>query len=240
MRSSDPASSPGHRNPPASAAAELDPYTLDAARSEIMRGGPLYIRRAQRADLDTITGMIDDAKDRLRELGTDQWSTDWADAQGRRRRHRVEHSIAEGKTWLAVYAYQHKVRPIVLPVATATIEHTANPAVWTESDKTAEPAVYLGRLVTAKGFSGLHIGTSMLDWAGEHGKSSYRARWIRIDVWTTNLALHDYYGKRGFEDCGLVPDESYPSRKLFQRPTSYDSGNALRIYEVDAMPAGTP
>jgi hypothetical protein len=214
----------------------LDPDILRAARSEIMRGGPLYLRRAQPQDLDTVIGMIDDAKVRLAELGTDQWSTDWADSQGRSRRDRVEHSLAKGTTWLALFACQHPVRPVVLPVATVTIEKTANPNVWTDSEAIREPAVYLGRLVTADGFGGLHIGTAMLDWAGQHG-ASYGARYVRIDVWTTNEALHEYYAKRGFDDCGLVPDESYPSRQLFQRPVGYDSGNAIQICEVDALPA---
>jgi hypothetical protein len=207
-----------------------------AARSEIMRGGPLYIRRAQPKDLDTITGMIDGAQARLRELGTDQWSTDWADSQGRSRRDRVEHSLAKGTTWLALFACQHLVRPAVLPVATVTIEKAANPAVWTDPEVRAGPAVYLGRLVTARGFEGLHIGSCMLDWAGRHGVASYGAQWIRIDVWTTNSALHHYYEKRGFEGYGLVRDESYPFRKLFQRPTSYDSGSAVKVCEVDALP----
>lgn len=214
----------------------LNPDIRRTARMEIMRGGPLYVRRAQPKDLDTVIGMIDDAKVRLAELGTDQWSTDWADSQGRSRRDRVKHSLAKGTTWLALFACQHPVHPVVLPVATVTIEKTPNPSVWTKSDAIREPAVYLGRLVTADGFDGLHIGTTMLDWAGQHGAKNYGARYVRIDVWTTNEALHEYYAKRGFDDCGLVPDESYPSRQLFQRPTSYDSGNAIQICEVDALP----
>jgi ribosomal protein S18 acetylase RimI-like enzyme len=236
MPLSDPESSPEQTAPSTSRAAVLDPDSLRAARSEIMRGGPLYIRRAQPKDLDTITGMIEDAKARLRELGTDQWSTDWADRHGHRRRDRVKHSLAEGTTWLALFAYQHPVRPVVLPVATVTIEKTANPAGWAGFDRVAEPAVYLGRLVTADGFGGLHIGSAMLDWAGRRGVDRYGAQWIRIDVWTTNSALHEYYEKRGFEYCGLVPDETCPSRKLFQRQASYDSGTAIEIHEVDGLP----
>jgi GNAT superfamily N-acetyltransferase len=236
MPPTDPESLPEQTAPLTSRAAILDPDILRTARSEIMRGGPLYIRRAQPKDLDTVIDMIDDAKVRLEELGTDQWSTDWADSQGRSRRDRVEHSLAKGTTWLALLACQHPVRPVVLPVATVTIERTANPDVWTDSDTTREPAVYLGRLVTADGFGGLHLGTAMLDWAGRHGAEKYGAQWIRIDVWTTNEALHEYYEKRGFDGCGLVPEESYPSRRLFQRPAGYDSGTAIRIYEVDGLP----
>ena len=209
---------------------------LSAARMEVFRGGPLYVRRARPNDLGAIVCMIDDAKIRLRELGTDQWSTDWADDQGRSRRDRVEHSLAEGKTWIALLAYQHPIRPVVLPVATVTIEKTANRAVWTGPEVIREPAAYLGRLVTADGFDGLHIGSAMLDWAAWHAACHYGARWIRIDVWTTNTPLHVYYEKHGFQDCGWVPDESYPSRKLFQRPSSYDSVSVVRVCEVDGLP----
>ena len=69
--------------------------------------------------------------------------------------------------------------------------------------------------------------------AAARGVDRYGAQWIRIDVWTTNSALHEYYEKRGFEHCGLAPDETCPSRMLFQRPARYDSGNAIRICELD-------
>ncbi len=234
MRPNNPVSSPVQAASPIRTTGAPDEDMLQAVRLEINRGGPLYVRRARPNDLGIITRMIDDAKARLRALGTDQWSTDWADTQGRSRHDRVKHSLVNGKTWVAMFAYQHKSQPVVLPVATVTIEKTANPAVWTNSEATAEPAVYLGRLVTAEGLGGLHIGSRMLDWAGQHSAESYGAKWIRIDVWTSNKALHEYYEKRGFEDCGLVPDIHYPSRKLFQRSAGYDSGNAIKICEVDA------
>lgn len=208
----------------------LSPATLNAALQAIMNGEPLYILRATLSEIDTISGMISDAKQRLTTLGTDQWSTDWSDKDGRKRNDRVEHSIRAGKTWLAVVILPTKV----IPVATVTIEENANPAVWTDQEVTAEPAVYLSRLVTAKGFSSLHIGTAVIDWAAQWGKKKYGARWVRIDVWTSNKALHTYYEKRGFTSCGLVPDESYPARALYQMPTTHVNGYAPTTVEIDA------
>ena len=51
----------------------------------------------------------------------------------------------------------------------------------------------------------------------------WSAKWVRIDVWTTNEALHNYYEKRGFQYykvCEFKEDEYYPSAALFQKPTA--------------------
>lgn len=202
-----------------------------AAQLAIVHGQPLYIRPAGEGDFGTIAGMISDAQERLKDLGTDQWSTDTPDKAGRKRTDRVQHSIREGKTWLATLPLLRKSAPEAIPAATVTIEQTANPWVWPDPEITAEPTVYLSRLVTAKGVSGLHVGAAIIRWAGEHGKNKYGAKWIRIDVWTTNVALHRYYEKRGFRRCGMVPDETYPARVRFQRPTSYRNTDGPRVIE---------
>lgn len=188
---------------------------LNAARRAIAGGKPLYVKRAVLSDLDTILGLISEAKEWLRFRGTDQWSTDWPDHDGRRRNDRVVHSIKEGKTWLV---WQPAETSGAIPVGTVTIEEQANPHVWTDPEVTDEPAVYLSRLVTARAFGGLQIGSAVIEWAGKRGARSHGARHIRIDVWTTNHALHRYYQRRGFRACGSCPDETYPSRALFGRP----------------------
>ena len=208
--------------------------SLPIAQLGILTGEPLYIRRARLTDFPTIASMISDARERLRRLGTDQWSTDWSGADGHKRIDRVKRSIAEGKTWLAVLVLWHRIAPRVIPVATLTIEENANRAIWPDAHVMAEPAVYLSRLVTATGFSGLHIGNAVMDSAGKHGLHIYNAKWVRIDVWTTNFTLHSYYEKRGFERCGLVPDVSYPARSRFQRPTSYQLWDGPAIYEFSS------
>ena len=38
-----------------------------------------------------------------------------------------------------------------------------------------------------------------VDWAGASAREQYQARWVRVDVWTTNHALHQYYRQQGFE-----------------------------------------
>lgn len=68
------------------------------------------------------------------------------------------------------------------------------------------------------------LGARLLDWAGDIGARVHEARWIRIDVWTTNRRLHAYYRKQGFRFSGLRDlddDPDYPSRALFERSTGW-------------------
>ena len=39
-------------------------------------------------------------------------------------------------------------------------------------------------------------------------------------MWASNLALHNYYMKRGFRPCGSCADRHYPSGALFQKPVA--------------------
>ena len=84
----------------------------------------------------------------------------------------------------------------------------------------AEWAVFVHRLITARKYAGRGLGAELIDWAGLRGQRLYGARWIRIDVWSTNQGLHDYYMKRGFQPCGFCADPAYPSGALFQKPVS--------------------
>lgn len=203
---------------------------LTSAQLAIISGAPLYVRLATPADLGVIKKMINDARARLKDIGTDQWSTDWPDENGHKRDDRIVRSLTQGTTWLALHVPQHRTALRAIPVATVSIDKAANSQVWADLNA-SERALYLSRLVIAEGFSGLHIGTAILDWAARYGAREYRAQWIRIDVWTTNFALHAYYQKRGFQRCGLVPDLSYPARSRFQRPTARQLGDGPRVIE---------
>ena len=184
-------------------------------------------------DLPTILHLLEEAKVWLRTKGTDQWSTDSPDKDGRTRSARVECSLKEDKTWLVYFSFRGSRN---IPVATVTIERTVNTDIWTQPEKIAERAVYLSRLVTARNFSGLQIGNALIDWACDHAVREYDAKWIRIDVWTRNRALHRYYRQRGFVSCGLCPDKSYPARALFQRPTSMGIKDKPLLIERSAVP----
>jgi Acetyltransferase (GNAT) family len=173
----------------------------------------MRIARAEPADLPTVLGLIEDARDRLKMKDTDQWDRPWPDEQARDAR--VLRGLQGGKTWI--------VWDEDIPAATVTITPRMNPAVWSTPGcecNLAERAVFVHRLITAMKYAGLGLGTEMIDWAGLRGRRLYGAKWIRIDVWSTNKGLHDYYLKRGFEPCGFCADPGYPSGALFQKPVS--------------------
>ena len=145
----------------------------------------------------------------LAEIGSDQWQRPWGSADGHNQR--VRDGLVSGRTWIAWDG--------VTPVATLTTD-TDDHGVWPKHMRD-DPAVYVSRLVVARSYAGQRIGAQLLDWAGLRARREYGATWVRVDVWTTNTALHDYYIRQGFEFKGLcdtIPD--YPSAALFQKPTA--------------------
>ena len=73
------------------------------------------------------------------------------------------------------------------------------------------------------------------DSPGMLGIRQRRAMWIRVDVWTTNLALHDYYRDQGFGYLRTVPFPhywDYPSAALFQKATTEIDGASAARFEM--------
>jgi GNAT superfamily N-acetyltransferase len=168
----------------------------------------ILLRPAVPGDMQTIISMIDEAAAWLRRKGTDQWANPWPDQMARDAR--VLRGLERGHTWLAEDSQG--------PVATVTYHQHANPKLWTDLEQ-GDRAVYLSRLVVRRRSARQEIGAKLIDWAGYRALHEWQAQWIRIDVWTTNFALHRYYTNRGFEFCRFCDDTEYPSAALFQRPT---------------------
>jgi len=185
----------------------------------------LNIRCAVRRDQPAVLELIDEAKLWLPRKYTDQWSKDWADQKGRKRSDRVQASLAQGTTWIVTVTHEKQT----YAVATVTIEPTANPLVWDRPGDLDDSAVYLSRLVVARGLAGLRIGAALLNWACDHAGHRYQAELVRIDVWTRNFALHSYYRAQGFRWQEYCRDTSYPSRARFQRPTSRKARRTPRV-----------
>ena len=149
-------------------------------------------------DLQAVLGLIEEAKTWLGTIGTDQWASPWPDLKSRDAR--VRRGLAVGKTWI--------VWDDEIAVATVTIATGPNTKVWSKhaAYDLSERAVYAHRLITARKYAGYGLGAELIDWAGLGGRRDYGAKWIRIDVWTSNEGLHEYYLKRGFERCGTCAD----------------------------------
>jgi ribosomal protein S18 acetylase RimI-like enzyme len=110
----------------------------------------------------------------------------------------VEQDIAEGRQWKVVSG--DKVACIFV--------HTNNdPLIWLEKD--ADPAIYLHRIVTHDDFRGQHILQTIIEWAkgfcAENGRT-----YIRMDTWSDNQHLIDYYIRSGFAHIGtlVLPDKA--------------------------------
>ena len=128
------------------------------------------------------------------------------------------------------------------PIATVTARRHGNQTLWTHREQ-LEPAVYISRLIVTRSVAGLGIGAALIDWAAQRAVREWSAQWVRIDVWTTNEALHDYYAKRGFRFCRIGPfdKKTYPSAALFQKPTSeLDEAAAARFTDRLASLLATP
>jgi len=182
------------------------------------------IRRAERADMPAILGLIGSAAKWLQAYkDTDQWARPWPDEVSRDAR--VELGIKDGLTWIA----EDSAGALA---ATVTCREHGNDILWTPGEQ-AEPAVYVSRLIVSRELAGRGIGAALIDWAGVLGIELWQANWIRVDVWTTNVALHGYYRGQGFEYLRTLKFEDYweyPSAALFQKPTAkVDVGAAGRF-----------
>jgi GNAT superfamily N-acetyltransferase len=146
----------------------------------------------------------------LADKGTDQWQTPWPDEEGRNAR--VRRGLEVGATWI-VWAGKRAA-------ATVTVAQNPNMDVWRGANCNGDdPAVYAHRLIIDRQFAGFGLGAQLIDWVGLYGQRKREAEWIRIDVWSTNKGLHDYYMKRGFEPCGTLPTPPDPiiRRECFSR-----------------------
>lgn len=183
----------------------------------------LQIRHGAVGDTETIVGLIDEAADWLHGKGTDQWARPWPNLSARDGR--VRRGLRNGNTWIA--------EADGLPIATITYRPHGNHMLWAPKER-REAAVYVSRLIVARSAAGSGVGAALIDWAAARAVRDWDAQWIRIDVWTTNVALHNYYEKRGFRFCRIAACEArkYPSAALFQKPTSEIDLAAARRFVV--------
>jgi hypothetical protein len=174
--------------------------------------------------MKTIIRLINQAAAWLGTKGTDQWARPWPTEPARDAR--VSRGIRTGRTWM--------VEDHGEPVATVTYRQNGNQKLWTAEEQ-RDPAIYVSRLIVSRGQAGNELGAALLDWAGCQGLEAWNAQWIRIDVWTTNIALHNYYKERQFRPvrvCELEDPDTYPSAALFQKPTAEIDRDAATRFAI--------
>jgi GNAT superfamily N-acetyltransferase len=169
----------------------------------------LVLRRASPGDYGAICILRDEARQWLQTKSTDQWAKPWPSEDEREKR--VLGAIRAGRTWMVCDG--------AVPAATITASPNHH-GIWPVENR-RDRAVYVRRLVVSRDprYVGHGLGAQLLDWAGLRASREYGARWVRVDIWTTNTRLHKYYRNQGFDFCGFCEwIADYPSAALFQKP----------------------
>ncbi|MFC4377462.1 GNAT family N-acetyltransferase [Nocardia halotolerans] len=154
----------------------------------------------------------------LTARGSDQWSVAgqgrpievFAGAVGR--------ALDRGETWIAEVEGE--------PAGTITVNHRSDPGLWTPRELSESMIVHF--MIVDLHFAGLRIGDRMLAHAARLADQNHRD-WVRLDAWTANRHLHDYYRRAGFVLARIAaPRAAGPSCALFERRTDSWFGPAVR------------
>lgn len=179
----------------------------------------LYIRRARREDIDTIYRWRHVTAAWLtRTHGTDQWSNPYPRAN-------LERWVDRGETFMV------SLTPDGEPIATITSSSEGDPTLWTPAEL-EEPARYVSKVNVVRPHAGRDIGATLFAWA-RHTAAIAGVGLVRIDVWSTNEKLQDYYRRRGWRYLRTVPDVLPPSGALFEIDAEYMPGlPVVEMFEV--------
>jgi ribosomal protein S18 acetylase RimI-like enzyme len=106
------------------------------------------------------------------------------------------------------------------PIATITIDEFADTDFWRPADE-VRSALYVHRMAVSREYTGLGVGSAMLDWASTYAMARNR-RYLRLDAWRSNLALREYYRDQHFTLVRICRRQDRGSGALFQRPTDLE------------------
>jgi ribosomal protein S18 acetylase RimI-like enzyme len=149
----------------------------------------VIIETATPDDLPKLLAFRQEAAGWLTDLGTDQWQRPYpAD--------KLLATIREGVVFM--------VRDGSMTAATITLTPEAEDGLWSEQEL-AEPSMFINKLTVARTHAGRDLGGRLLDWAGDRAFRS-GASWLRLDAWTTNTQLQDYYVRHGFTHVRTVTE----------------------------------
>ncbi len=164
-----------------------------------------------------IERLVDEAARWLRGKGTNQWAKPWPDLDGRNKR--IEDDLAHGRTWLL---WDDDIAAATITIDTVDPVDPWRNRIW-PTDWLAEDALYVHRVVVRRSHAGRGLGAMLLDWASGVAERLVGSPLLRVDVWTSNKALHRYYERHGFELCHIRDEQAlpgYPARALFERRAS--------------------
>jgi GNAT superfamily N-acetyltransferase len=141
----------------------------------------------------------------------------------------MRNDLLDGRTWLV---WDDATVAGTITLDTEEPRAANGKPVW-PAHKRHGLAVYVRRVIVRRRYAHLGIGAALLDWAAEAAKRDHGATRIRVDVWTTNRALHTYYEQLGFTRCP-PPDPGdridYPSQALFERQIEQAGASHAKLF----------
>jgi len=165
------------------------------------------IRQAQPADLGTICRLRLQRTAWLAARGSDQWTRRGRGLPIEIFARAVGRAVHAGETWIAEIDGE--------PAGTITVNDRADEGLWSPGE--IANAVIVHYMIVDLRFSGHRVGAGMLAHAAVLARRRHRT-WVRLDAWTTNDGLHDYYRRSGFRLARLAgPQAQGPSTALFER-----------------------
>lgn len=163
------------------------------------------VRLARPEDAELVLRLRRESTEWLRSRGHDQWSSDdtlpWDKFEAR-----VLAAIDAGTTFTAELDGE--------PVGTITVDTVVDPGLWTGEE--LHDCLVVHRMMVDRRHAGKGIGDALLTRADQQAAELGRSL-LRLDAWTTNTRLHDYWRSKGFTLTRVV-ETDFPSAALFERP----------------------
>jgi GNAT superfamily N-acetyltransferase len=110
-------------------------------------------------------------------------------------------------------------------VGTITADRFADPEFSIEADH-PDDALYVHSMVVRRDRAGQGIRNAMIGFADELASKAGK-KWLRLDAWKANEALHSYYRSAGFEHVRTTSCAHRGSGALFQREVMSNLGTCL-------------
>lgn len=186
-----------------------------------------FIHRAEPRHLADVHDVLHSAAEDLHRRGIDQWPAGSPSFEPAALARQIRH----GEFWM--------VRDQALyPVAVIAVSYRGDPDFWTPPEL-AEAAVYLSKAAVRPVCHGLGLGAWLFRWAVDLAWQE-GADWVRLDAWSSNTRLHDYYRERGWTFVRNDPPPARRSGALFQRPSAPDPAARAMFEAVPPPPLLTP
>ncbi|MFF7359953.1 GNAT family N-acetyltransferase [Streptomyces sp. NPDC008125] len=142
---------------------------------------------AQPDDVAKLLAFREEAARWLTTLGSDQWQRPYP-------AERLLATIEAGTVFMVMDGST--------TAATITLTPEAEDGLWSESEL-AEPSMFINKLTVSRSYAGRDVGGRLLDWAGARAHAA-GAVWLRLDAWTANEGLQQYYLRHGFRHVRTV------------------------------------